>query len=539
MIKDIFCHKGQYKLEDDVHVIIEGELSQLEKLTVKVSHLGEAFKRYNFEVQSELNLGPFDAGGYMVEIGEHRTAFDVVEKSTDYIRYGFLSEFYTSDLGDDEDVKQMNKYHINNVQFYDWMYRHDDLIPKTDEFIDPLGRKMNINAVKEKIDLCHRYGMKAVAYGAVYGAEREYFERYPEQLLYKNNGEKFDLIDIIGIMNIQKKSPWFNHIVNEFRLALTEMKFDGIHMDQYGFPKTAISGFDKSYVDLKEDFAPLIDATKAMANEIMDDSMIIFNCVNNWPIEYVKDANQDAVYVEVWDPHDQYRSLYNIVKEAKFLTNHSKNIILSAYVHPFNEEIEDARKEASALLAMSTIFASGANHLLLGEKNGALAEAYYVNYGKYSEAFEAVLRNYYDFIVMYEELLFHNELHDLSLTFVNGINDELKLSLPASSDFKKDTIATILKERKGLKVLNMVNLNGIENEVWNVGKTRPIKKDNIICQYMIHEAIDSVYFASPDVDNGKAIKLDYHYVDHGHGKALEFTVPSLDIWSMIFIKIKG
>ena len=538
MIDDIYCHKSQYKLNDPVHLIIEGRTTPSKKVKVKVFHLGNEIKNYDLDLDKKLNLGNFKPGGYQVQVNELTTAFDVVEESTDYIRYGFLSEFYNSDLGDEEDILQMNKYHINNVQFYDWMYRHDNLIPKTDKFIDPLGRAMNINAVKEKIKLCHKHGMKAIAYGAIYGAEKDYFEKFPEQLLYKNNSEKFELIDIIGIMNIQKNSPWFNHIINEFRLALIEMNFDGIHMDQYGFPKTAISGFDNSFVDLKRDFAPLIDATKEMANEVMKDSMIIFNCVNNWPIEYVKESNQDAVYIEVWDPHDKYRNLYNLIKEAMFLTNHQKNVILSAYVHPFNEDIEDYKKETSALLTMSTIFASGGNHLLLGEKNGALAEAYYVNYGKYSECFESILRNYYDFIVVYEELLFHKELHDISLTFVNGINDELKLSAPTSSDFSVNTIATVLKERDGFKVLNLINLIGIENEIWNTGKSRPVKQENIKCRYMIQETIEGVYFASPDFNKGKSINLEYKYIDHGHGRAIEFYIPSVDIWSIVYVNIE-
>ena len=44
------------------------------------------------------------------------------------IRYGFLSDFSSGD-GDRLDVEWMRDLHLNAVQFYDWMYRHDRLLP--------------------------------------------------------------------------------------------------------------------------------------------------------------------------------------------------------------------------------------------------------------------------------------------------------------------------------------------------------------------------------------------------------------------------
>ncbi len=63
------------------------------------------------------------------------TSFDVVTNWRKSPRYGFLSDFHPNEAGDSEDIKMMTKLHINLVQFYDWMYRHDDLVATDEMFI--------------------------------------------------------------------------------------------------------------------------------------------------------------------------------------------------------------------------------------------------------------------------------------------------------------------------------------------------------------------------------------------------------------------
>lgn len=63
--------------------------------------------------------------------------------------------------------------------------------------------------------------------------------------------------------------------------------------------------------------------------------------------------------------------------------------------------------------------------LLLGENNAVLTEAYYSDYYKIqNKDFTQKMRNYYDFIVAYEELLFDSELIDNTMTYTGGINEE-------------------------------------------------------------------------------------------------------------------
>jgi dextranase len=532
MSKYITADKSQYRVGDEVALLSGWPLSGL----VEIFHQGKVVKTINADESVErFSLGEFPVGGYWVKTEVGSTAFDVVEDLNKYVRYGFLSDFNPADCEDRSDVVQMNRYHITSVQFYDWMYRHHQLIPNTDVFKDALDRPVYLPAVRSKIELCHEFGMKAIAYGAIYGAEEEYFSVHPDQMLYKDKNTKYDLIDIIAIMNTEPDCSWTKHMIREFADAIRVMDFDGIHMDQYGFPKYAKTR-DGRVVDVGGTFAPFIDEAKLAVNEVKTSNQMFFNCVNNWPIERVADSLMDAVYIEVWDPHSTYRHLHQLVRESRMLTA-DKPIVLSAYIHPFNQDVSEEEKETAALLTMATIFSSGGTHLLLGETDGALAEAYYVNHGKYQESFRDELARYYDCITAYEEWLLDPSVVDLTGYFVGGINEELMVkNYPYSGEYAPEKIHVQLTRNQDSFMVQLVNMLGVKDDTWNAPHMRPLVAENVEVELMIHEKIKSIVLVSPDTDL-EPVELDFSYVEHSQGKALRFVVPSLEIWDIVMINV--
>ena len=470
------------------------------------------------------------------------TAFDVVDSWTRAPRYGFISDFSDSDMNDEEDIKEMNRYHINVVQYYDWMYRHHKFIPPKDKFIDPLKRKLNLSVVKQKVEYAHKYGMKAMAYGAVYGAGKEFYEKHKEWALYKNDGKVYGFGDFLYIMDINRQCKWHDHIINQF-LEAVKFGFDGIHMDQYGFPKEAVSSLEgeKSIRYLRGDFPKLIDDTKDYIKSKGYNAELIFNAVNNWPVEKVAKAKEDAVYIEVWPPNDTYESLYNLISNAKKYAP-QKQVILAAYMRPFLEELNIPLKSAenAALLTMTVIFASGGFHLLLGEGNGILDDAYYPRYRTINdEEFNKRLRKYYDFIVRYEELLYDFDISDITMTYTGGINGEYVFSGAEFSVKPKDNcVWTLIKDKAGYKIINLLNFTGITDMRWNEPKdSEPREIRNIEVTAMLAEEAKGIYTASPDINNGVSEKLNFEYVKNENGRAVRFTVPNLKIWNLIYIKL--
>jgi dextranase len=471
------------------------------------------------------------------------TAFDVLKSWKHAPRYGFLSDFSLQDSGDEEDLREMNKLHINVVQFYDWMYRHHELLPPQNVFIDPLGRELSIDTVREKINYSHKYGMKALAYGAVYGAGKSFFEANMDMALYDNVGNPMGFGGFLYIMDISNKSGWKCHIIREFEKAI-EFGFDGIHMDQYGFPKEAVSivGGNRVVRRLKHDFPDFINDTKNYLKEKYEDICISFNAVNNWPVDTVAKSEEDCVYIEIWPPNDTYQDLYNIITNAKRYAP-EKQVVLAAYIKSYSKEANLPLEygQNSAIMTMAVIFASGGFHILLGEKNGILNDQYFPKYRQLEkEDYIREIRNYYDFIVRYEELLYDLDIVDNTMAYTGGINGEYTFKGGNfSPKAEADSIWTIIKEKPGYKIINLVNFTGVESMNWNEGKDkRPDVVRNIEIKALITDDVEGVYVASPDMDSCKSVKLDFKYVSHDQGRAISFTVPELRMWDLVYVVLK-
>jgi dextranase len=559
IIKDIYPVKAQFKKGEKVQIIVELEGTDFENnikcnvyklhenIITKTKNITDSESKVVFEF--DINSDEVFMSGYGVEVERYEkgemvqvltTAFDILSSWKYAPRYGFLADFSPKDIKDKEDLKEMNKYHINVVQYYDWMYRHHDLIPKSDVFIDPLDRELSLLTVKNKIELAHKYGMEAIGYGAVYAAAPEFYEKHKEMALYKNNHEVFGFSDFLYIMDISRECKWHDHIIHEFYKAV-KFGFDGIHMDQYGYPKEAVSKANgvNTVRSLRAEFPALIDDTRKYIEDKGEEVSLIFNAVNNWPVETVAKADQDAVYIEVWPPNETYQDLYNLIANAKKLAP-EKQVILAAYMKPFLQELNIPVNQAenAALLTMATIFASGGFHLLLGENNGVLNDPYYPKYRTIeSENFKKKLRSYYDFIVMFEELLYGFDVIDTTMVNTGGINGEYVISgVKASPKPEPNCVWSLVKERPGYKIVSLVNFSGIKDMNWNEAKEEaPIEIKNIELTVLTCHEVKGVYAASPDFKEGKAIGLDFDYVESDQGKKIKFNIPSLEIWNLIYI----
>lgn len=547
---DVFPEKAQYGPNEPIIIrgIIKNFSNKNCRAKMTIYHMGTPVYVQEKEAAAELEFTyhPLDEvkdiKGYFVcvqllcaakEILRAYTAFDRAAEWYYAPRYGFLSDFGKSELHDAADIQAMNRFHLNVVQFYDWMYRHDQFFPPQDDFQDIMGKSSSMSVIREKIDLLHAKNMKAIAYGAVYGAEENFFKNHPDCALFDNNNQPMKFIDRIYLMDINRKSEWHNHILNEYRKAI-EFGFDGIHMDQYGFPKEALSK-QGEIRRLRDDFPNLInDAKQALAG-----SGIIFNAVNNWPVDTTAKANEDCVYIEVWSPNDTYHDLYQLIADAKKYSP-NKQVILAAYLAPF-EKADPSEYGCTAQLKMATIFSSGGFHLLLGEENGLLTQAYYSDYCRLNSAqLIHTLQSYYDFITAYEELLFGFDLVDDTRTYTGGINSEYKFfGAEFSVQPEPNHVWTQIRHNQNYKVIHLINFTGIENMNWNeVHPKYPETIKGITVEAQIPEKVSELYVASPDFNHGMCEKLNFERLVAENGMAMiRFTIPQLDVWSVVFIKI--
>ena len=488
--------------------------------------------------QDGLYFGELPIGGYGLLLsaldGVWEGAFDVVADRRAEIRYGFLADF-SADDAEPEDVQWMRDLHINAVQFYDWMYRHDRLLPPAEVYEDPMGRRMALCTIREKIDDCKAHGIRPIAYGAVYAATKDTFAQHPQWGMYTMDGQPMTFADWLYYMNIAASCGWRAHIIEEYRAAV-RFGFSGIHMDTYGFPKRVWDDRHRP-LDLADEFPSLIDDAARAVREGAEDGGVIFNAVNDWPMESVAPAAQDAVYIEVWPPHDTYFDLYRLIREARLCAG--KHVILAAYLKAF-QSADQAAAERSFRLAWAAISASGGTQLVLGEHHGLLQDSYYVNYAHLADDFLSVVQRYCDFLVRYKDLLYNDHGMDITKTASGGINEDVCFRSERctfSTDGQADTVWTILRESKQRLTLHLINLSG-NGARWNEGKNEPAPAEDITAAFRLDRPVRGIYCASPDEQSLRARPLAYRYTQTPTGRVYTVTLPDVRYWTAVWIQLE-
>lgn len=425
-------------------------------------------------------------------------------------RYGFLSEFTSTDPGtvSADVVRDLAKFHVTIVQFYDWMFRHYQFLPpvtaegeQPSKFVDAMEREVAPGVVARRVQQCKQLGMAPIAYGAVYGPEPEFILERPDWLLYDSAGKPLNLIELFYITDL-RPGGWREHIMQEFEAAVHSVGFEGIHMDQYGFPKLAYDAAGV-LVNPSEDFPSMIDEAARRVKGVNPEAGVIFNAVNDWPIDTVAPSDQEAVYIEVWSPHDRYRDLVDLIRRARDLSG--KQTILSAYLLPFHDG--GAGAEWALRYITAVINAAGGHHLVLGEGTAVLREPYYPDHGHLSEDGVRLARRYYDHSAAFTHYLHAPDLMPVARNFTTGINTAFTLrGALTSAQPEVGSVWLNVAQRDGQRegqrtgqfVLNLVNLTGLDEDSWNV--TKPGAPEltglTLVCEPFLRPT--RVSWASPD-----------------------------------------
>ena len=550
---DLYPVKAQFLSGEEVELRLDTDGHICEYAEVSIYHLNDLVYRQkvaDFTGNILISVGKYDTtfAGYGASVtvctGNTRilleTAFDVVENPKRSLRYGFLSDF-TQDDADNGAVEWLNKCHINMVQYYDWSYRHDHLVTDQEFYTDMMGKPISRKTVKDKIEKCAEHGMHSIAYGAIYAASKPFFEKHTNWALYNSCQKPFVFIDVFYIMNIAKDSPWRHHLIAEYRKAITKMGFAGIHMDTYGFPKTAYSHLEEKpeLIRLDQEIPSLINQTREELAGANQDPYLIFNNVGNWPVYFTAAAKQDAVYIEVWNPYERYSHIAQLIDEARQLSGDQRPIILAAYLEPFRKDSRERAMNAARILT-AAIVSNGAYHLLQGENQAVLTQGYYSDYTRLSEKDAAILRRCNDFMIRYLDLFYDEELRNVSMTHMGWDNYEYQCqSHPVSTYGEANKLWLTIREKELRKCLYFVNLCGCENDYWNREKDTPLPQENIRIVVQVDSPVKGVYAASPDREAMQAQAIQYTDFESDKGAFIEFVLPRIGYWTVVWIDLQG
>ena len=479
------------------------------------------------------------------------TAIDVSSDWIHFPRFGFFSEY---PAGEDTENRTdaLVKFHINAVQFYDWKWTHDRLVPYGDDgqplniFTQVGGRVQSFQTVQNKIQSLHARHIAALSYNLMYGDSGN--NEAPEHVEWAAFKVPFStrLEDIrqhnagpykIWVMDVSNPE-WKEHIFRQFLDAMDKAGFDGIHLDNLGgewcYPYDSDIGIPE-----REVFPAFIHEVRETLRSAYPNARLTHNDVMGNYLPEIARSDVDIYYSEVWTRHT-YQDLRLNIMEAQ-AAGHGKPVVLAAYINRKSwEEMADPTQpplptfinDASAKLLDACLFANGAFHIELGDDGQMLVNEYFpARTPRMHPGLKQAMRDDYDFAVRYENILFFDPSHP-----IRDITDNLPISSRThtlSKQGTRETIWTVAKIREdGILALHLINLNGVDDS-WRNASPNPNLQTRIELTIRTDHPIQHVLLASPDDGLGRARKLPFQSSQTAEGYFVTLTVPRLEFWNML------
>jgi dextranase len=490
-----------------------------------------------------------DFTGYMAEVhatvaGADRViaavGVDVSSSWTKFPRYGFLSNYPDmSAQAMSAVIANLNQYHLNGLQFYDWQWKHDRPLAGTPASPTPVykdisNRDIHFATVKAYIDSVHGRNMKAMFYNLAFGAWSDAASDgvAEEWYLYTDQShgtkDKHPLPQPPFLSDIFLLNPadagWQSYLINETRKVYAALPFDGFHIDQLGFRETPDYTYSGTLVDLAASYEPFITAVKADR----PDKYVVMNAVDQYGQSAIARAPTDFLYTEVWYPNETYASLADIILTNNTLGGGGKPTVLAAYVNYDLAQRPGFFNTPAVLLADAVIFAFGGDHLELGEH--MLGREYFPddNLAMGSDLRDALV-HYYDFLVAYQNLLRDGGVFDSP-----GVSSTSGISISQWAP-QRGQVAVVGKEVGNRQVIHLLNFISANSPLWrdNAG-TQPVPQSvgELKLSYTTTRQVKRVWFASPDVDAGASKEIAFTQT----ASEVTFTLPSLAYWDMVVVE---
>ena len=500
-----------------------------------------------------------DYKGYMVDIYTIENGVEVIkgsiaiDVSSDpkmFPRNGFLSEYgKMSESEINKVMDNLNRYHINYVQYQDWHYKHHmplagSVSASMEVWKDIINRDCYRTTVDGYIKAGHERNMKSLFYNLAYGALSDAEEDGVSEEWYMFKDDNHGTIDahILGSpfkSSIYLTNPgndgWIDYIGQKTSDVYDVYDFDGYQIDQLGGRGT-LYDYRGDVIDYESGFTKFI---KAMKNK-EPEKRLVMNAVGGFGGQKIADSEStDFFYVEVWDkPTDRgFEVISNTITGQDNLNkNGGRKTILAAYMnYDFGKIGRSYFNTPGVLMANAAIHAWGGAHLELGEH--MLCNEYFPNSNlTMNGELKKSMITFYDFITAYENLLRDG---GNAWTGVDAV------SLTGEINFnqwppQKGNVATVGKNLDDGKtsVVHLLNYTNAIHLDW-CDTNADQQEQDLIENKEIELSIDgrsgtikSVWCASPDFDFGVARTLEFTQ----NSDKIKLTLPALKYWTMIVVE---
>ena len=559
-IKDVYTDKSMYSPNEPAALTVEiepGKIMQGDSLYLRVRHLNTTVWEQEQPIRQgagtevfQISLPGEDFKGYAVEVYWKRqkqvvdyrmTAIDVSSDWSRFPRYGYITKLdHRTDQEISDTLQRLKNHHINGLFYYDVFDSQEKPLAGTPDQPDREWQslaKQTVDAVslKKTIDMGHSLHMNSFFYNLIFGAYNGYEEKgiRPEWGLYKDERhQEQDSHDLGGdgwetpklwMFNPANKD-WQEHFNQVHRDFLSVYDFDGLQMDSLGGRGSKRFDYWGNELELDQTYAPFLER---LERELQ--TRVIFNPVGSYGLQQVLNSGvYDIIYVEVWPGDNKdYLSLKNTLDRIYSVTKGERGSVIGAYMD-YNVMKGEPFNLPGILYTNAMLTAAGGSHLELGD-TGMLSNEYYPgNSLRISKELEKRVRNYYSFMVAYENLLRGTGLLEIpAKTWIGGKK--------TSEDARLGEIYAFTKKKGNQTIVQILNYDGASSAAWvdsRGNQTAPAVKENVEMIQSVEQKPGHVYVMSPDYQEGILQELEFTY-ENGE---VRFTLPYLEYWDMVVIE---
>lgn len=521
--------RSTYEPGQPIHIEIQGQHSG--EGTLSVWRLGDLIHEQPVTSGDLQVLPDLPVGGYGIELSAGqsvtRTAVEVAADPRSRLRYGFVASYEPGK--DVEAVARLaRRLHLNGIQFYDWAYRHADLLGGGEQYDDALGQPITLDTVRALVTVLRAVGTASYGYAAVYAVGPQEWSQWKQHALLRPDGEPYALGDFLFIVD-PAASQWRSHFAADLVASVDRVGFDGFHLDQYGYPKHAATP-DGTAVDVAASFVQLIEAVR----DQLPDSRLIFNNVNDFPTWDTGRTPQDAVYIEPWKPVLTLDALAAVATRARAVSE-GKPVVLAAYQHVY-DQAPAAASDLAAAFTMATLFSHGATQLLAGEHGKLLVDPYYVRNHEAEPQTLDFLARWYDFVVEHDALLLDPSIVEVTASYVGDYNDDLDVAYAGVDAVETAQPGTVWRRvtstGTGL-VVHLINMTGQNDALWDAPRNTPGQTGPGELRFkFIRGRMPRVRVADPDAIS-RLHDVEVR-IDGDHAVAI---LPALNVWQVVHVTL--
>jgi len=529
-------------------------------VSVRYSHLGKTLKEEAVTSLSWTWMPPAeDFKGYMVELYTKVNGRDTVyasvgvDVSSDpkrFPRNGFLSSYGSMSENEIASVlNDLNRYHINYVQFQDWHWKHHHPLAGSatqpmDVWTDIISRNCYRTTVQSYIDGAHKRGMVTLFYNLGYGCledfatddvQREwlmYTDKFHSNMDFHPLSSPFKSAIYLTDMHNQ---GWRDYLRKRNDEVYAIFNFDGWQIDQLGDRLHDVYDYNGNLINVPSAFGSFIANEKAAQPQ----KRLVMNAVGQYGQQgQIASSPVDFCYTEVWEHSNTngYSVFSDIITNNAAWSN-GKQTVLAAYLN-YDLGLKGRGYFNTPGIIMATAVASAWGGTILQMGEHMLCHEYFPddNLTMTGDLKRAMIR-YYDFAVAYENIL----RPDVPAAGIN--NDWFGVDITSAHDScvfnqwgpKTNKIATVGRHVDNMDVIHLLSFRNVTHLDWcdtdGDQAAQSLLRD-IPVSFDVETQPARVWVASPDWQQGAAREIDWTY-DSG---TLSLTLPALQYWTMIVIE---